>query len=51
MEFVSDAAKNDPMLTDAASLLVVSSELFGKYDIITLPESANYDCQDMIARR
>lgn len=41
--------KNDsigPM--DTASLLAVSSELFGKYDIITLPESANYDCQDTL---
>jgi len=41
--------KNDsigPM--DTASLLAVSSELFGKYDIITLPDSANYYCQDIL---
>jgi len=33
------------MAIDTASLLAVSSELFNKYDIITLPESANYGCQ------
>lgn len=41
--------KNDSMEPmDTASLLAISSELFGKYDIITLPESANYDCQDTL---
>ena len=36
------------MTIDTASLLGVSSELFGKYDIITLPESANYECQETL---
>ena len=36
------------MTIDTASLLAVSSELFGKYDIITLPESANYECQETL---
>jgi len=40
--------KNDSMARDTASLLAVSSELFRKYDIITLPESANYGCQDIL---
>lgn len=41
--------KNDSMgPMDTASLLAVSSELFAKYDIITLPESANYECQDTL---
>ena len=40
--------KNDSMTIDTASLLAVSSELFSKYDIITLPESANYECQDIL---
>jgi len=40
--------KNDSMTIDTASLLAVSSELFGKYDIITLPESANYECQETL---
>jgi hypothetical protein len=40
--------KNDSMTIDAASLLAVSSELFSKYNIITLPESANYECQDTL---
>ncbi|RPJ65210.1 MAG: ISH3 family transposase, partial [Alphaproteobacteria bacterium] len=34
--------------TDAASLLAVSSELFSKSNIITLPESANYERQDIL---
>jgi uncharacterized protein (DUF1810 family) len=40
--------KNDSMAIDTASLLAVSSELFSKYDIITLPESANYRCQNIL---
>ena len=40
--------KNDSMTIDTASLLAVSSELFSKYNIITLPESANYECQDTL---
>ena len=40
--------KNDSMTTDTASLLAVSSELISKYNIITLPESANYECQDTL---
>jgi hypothetical protein len=40
--------KNDSMTTDAASLLAVSSELISKSNIITLPESANYECQDIL---
>jgi len=40
--------KNDSMTTDAASLLAVSSELFSKSNIITLPESANYERQDIL---
>ena len=40
--------KNDSMAIDTASLLAVSSELFNKYDIITLPESANYECQETL---
>lgn len=40
--------KNDSMTIDTASLLAVSSELFGKYDIITFPESANYECQETL---
>jgi hypothetical protein len=40
--------KNDSMTIDAANLLAVSSELFSKYNIITLPESANYECQDTL---
>ena len=40
--------KNDSMAIDTASLLAVSSELFSKYDIITLPESANYRCKDIL---
>jgi len=40
--------KNDSIAIDTASLLAVSSELFRKYDIITLPESANYECQDTL---
>ena len=40
--------KNDSIAIDTASLLAVSSELFCKYDIITLPESANYECQDTL---
>lgn len=40
--------KNDSMTTDTASLLAVSSELIRKYNIITLPESANYECQDTL---
>ncbi len=37
--------KNDSMTADTASKLAVSSELISKYNIITLPESANYECQ------
>ena len=40
--------KNNSMTIDTASLLAVSSELFSKYNIITLPESANYECQDIL---
>jgi len=40
--------KNDSMAIDTASLLAVYSELFDKYDIITLPESANYECQETL---
>ena len=40
--------KNDSMIADTASLLAVSSELISKYNIITLPESANYECQDTL---
>jgi len=40
--------KNDSMTSDAASLLAASSELISKYNIITLPESANYECQDTL---
>jgi hypothetical protein len=40
--------KNDSMITDTTSLLAVSSELIRKYNIITLPESANYECQDTL---
>lgn len=42
------STKNDSMTTDTASLLAVSSELISKYNIITLPESANYECQDTL---
>jgi hypothetical protein len=40
--------KNDSMTADTASLLAVASELISKYNIITLPESANYECQDTL---
>jgi hypothetical protein len=40
--------KNDSMIADTASLLAVSSELISKCNIITLPESANYECQDTL---
>jgi len=40
--------KNDSMTVDTASLLAVSSELISKYNTITLPESANYECQDTL---
>jgi len=36
------------MIADTASLLAVSSELISKCNIITLPESANYKCQDTL---
>jgi len=36
------------MTIDTTSLLAISSEMFGKYDIITLPESANYEGQDTL---
>jgi hypothetical protein len=36
------------MIADTASLLAVSSELISKCNIITLPESANYECQDTL---
>ncbi|RPJ74564.1 MAG: ISH3 family transposase [Alphaproteobacteria bacterium] len=40
--------KNDSMTINTASLLAVSSELFSKSNIITLPESANYERQDIL---
>jgi hypothetical protein len=40
--------KNDSMSINTASLLAVSSELFSKSNIITLPESANYERQDIL---
>lgn len=40
--------KNDSMIADTASLLAVSSELISNCNIITLPESANYECQDTL---
>ncbi len=40
--------KNDSITIDTSSLLAVSSELFSKHNIITFPESANYECQDTL---
>jgi len=41
--------KLNPMnLKNTASLLAVSSELFSKNDIITLPPNVKFDCQDII---
>jgi len=42
------ATKSESMTIGTASLLAVSSELFNNHSIITLPESANYNCQDTL---